>query len=74
MSKVARLLALATLLALAACAPELPPYYYAPPPPPLQPYMGPPIAYAPAPAKPVKKRRYAKKRPHKVHCRCVPVQ
>jgi hypothetical protein len=77
MSKtMARLLALAAVLALTACIREpFPPAYYATPaPPPLQPYLGPPL-YAAAPATTrVIKRRYVKKRYHRTRCRCTPVQ
>jgi hypothetical protein len=68
-----RFLALSVVFALAGCVDPYAPYYYyaAPTPPPLQPYMGEPIAVAPAPAKRV--RHYAKKRHPRVHCRCTPV-
>ena len=78
MSKTtARFLAIAAVLALGACVREpFPPSYYATPaPPPLQPYLGPPIAAAPAPVKRIVKRRYVRKRYHRrAHCRCVPVR
>lgn len=73
----ARLLVLSVVLAVGACSePFPPPQYAAPAPPPLQPYMGPPVAaaVAPAPAKRIVKRRYARKRHHRVRCRCTPVQ
>ena len=78
MSRTGRLLALAIVLGLGACQPELPPYYYpVPAPPPLQPYMGPTVV-APAPTtvtRRVVKRRYARRRYHRrVRCRCLPVR
>jgi hypothetical protein len=75
MSKMtARLLALGAVLVLAGCIREpFPPPYYTAPAPPLQPYLGPPLAFAaPAPARIIKKR-YVKKR-YKRACRCAPVR
>jgi len=74
MSKtIRRLLVLCVALGLAGCVEPFPPAYYATPaPPPLQPYMGPPV-YATAASAPVH-RRYARKRHHRVHCRCIPVR
>jgi hypothetical protein len=69
-----RLLALGAVLVLAGCIrePFPPPYYTAPVAAPLQPYLGPPLLAAPAPARVVKKR-YVKKR-HRRVCRCTTVR
>ena len=70
-----RVLAVFAVLALAGCVREpFPAYYATPAPPPLQPYMGPPIYSANPAPKRVVKRRYVRKRTHKVRCQCTPVQ
>ena len=70
------LLSLAAVLTVAACAEPYPLYYAVPEPAPLQPYLGPPIAPAPAVTKRVVKHRYVRhvRRHRRVRCHCVPAQ
>lgn len=68
------LLALAAVLAVAACAEPYPLYYAVPEPAPLQPYLGPPVA-PPAVVKRVVRRHHVRRVRHRrVNCRCVPAQ
>ncbi len=72
-----RVLARFVVVALGGCVREpFAPAYYAAPPPPLQPYMGPPLAFAAPPlaSQRIVKRRYVKKRYKQVRCRCTPVR
>lgn len=73
-----RVLALAVLLGLGACQPQLP-MYVQPAPPPLQPYVAPAVAYAPAPPRRrIVRRRYVRRHyvrrhvPAPVNCPCIP--